>query len=909
MMKEDPKTSHNNANKQSATTSLTVGVRDLVDIYRQGNLRGSSYGLMRQIDGTHMHQICYRLLAGDSSITNVSPAYRALAESCLGCQVINELPLQSTFSYEDTSAETIDLKVRGRADLVLYHENRFHLWEVKTLTGDLTSVPELGYLSHRAQLFCYHAILQNSANQANLIDKFCQCYPELSRRQLEHDLAEQLATDELYLALIYMSSDALVIKPCPLTVKAKNTKAFLQATCEKYLLNLSEEKHWQKSRNAQNKLAHFPFPQVRSGQKELMQQIINVMASNEALLAQAPTGTGKTIATLYPALKAQAQGWVEQIFYATAKNVTRSEVARTLALLRSKGDFKIRSVILQAKEISCLKPELFCDHQTCPYAQNYYDRLPDAINELRKIDAIDPAVIQTVAQNYQLCPFELSLEIAKSCDVLVGDYNHLFDPKIRLQHLFRDAKHKIALLVDEAHNLPSRSQSMYSATIKLKSLQEAVEFLNQAEYRAFNKLKQRLEDIILLLEQGFSGEETQVKNSWFREEPKYLHATATLILSNQKPLRLLKALSNCIFQLRQFLSQVDVMAKPVQNLWFDILFCLKVANYYYDQNYIFVASKNEHETTFSLLCLDASKALSACYLGIQPTVFFSATMRPLNYYKSFLASNQPMAMGQKHPELPSDMELSDLLHLLHLGSPFPAERKLVVALDCFSLRYADRKKNLPEIAQLLLELTQVKAHNILVFTPSFQYQQQLKQALAGAIAELKASGESISIPLSIQVQKQQMDASAREKYLAKFSETEGRSLLSIAVLGSHFSEGIDLKGDLLTGVVVVGTGLTPPTPESEVRSGLYQERFGNGYNYAYTFPGFNKVEQAVGRLIRSETDYGYALLIDSRYQRTEYRHLFPLDWRVKHLDDPYIALDIIRDFFEQIQAMDEFELE
>ncbi|HZJ68784.1 MAG TPA: DEAD/DEAH box helicase, partial [Candidatus Eisenbacteria bacterium] len=421
----------------TSNKDISISARRLAEIiHRDGGLATPTYAGIDSLEGIKIHQKFTQYLKKQNYIFNCS-----------------ELSLHSKYT-----SEKLNLKISGRLDNLSFSQDSIKLYEIKSFRGHSMFLPDKGDPLHWAQLKIYAYLLKKSDPQ--LIAKKLKT----NDNRLFKKMMDSLKKDSIKLNLVYIAIDhhEIIIKEEIFSWQEINE--FMQDTCEQYLIRMHNIISWQNLRNQAARESKFPFEHLRDGQAEMMRQTLATMRDKGVLLAQAPTGIGKTMAVLYPSLKALSTNYVQRIFYATAMIATRDIARQSLEILRENG-FLIRSILLQAKEKICTQPDLFCDQSLCPFAVDYYQRLPDGIQALLPLQNISPEIIREVALKYQLCPHELSLDFSYFCDLIIGDYNHIFDPQAKLSGFFENPDEQTAILVDEAHNLPSRATTMYSAGI------------------------------------------------------------------------------------------------------------------------------------------------------------------------------------------------------------------------------------------------------------------------------------------------------------------------------------------------------------------------------------------------------------------------------------------------------------
>ncbi len=831
--------------------TLTVAVRDLAErVRRQGGLVSPLHAGISGSEGSGIHR------------EFVEEADQLFPDQ----ELFPELTLRSL--YTDDSLP-FKLQIQGRCDLVtLSPQGRASLIEVKGFRGQAASIPPDGDPAHLAQALIYAHML--------LAGDFLSSHGG--------------QTEALDLELRYIPLD----RGQPLILRSHWTKSELAAEfeelCRVYAGSLAPLYKHRALRDKANQTASFPYEDLRQGQKELMQEVLAAIRDKTVLFVQAATGIGKTMATLYPAIKAQANQLTDRIFYLTPTRSQRKVAEDSLDELESKG-FRIRSLTLQAKQAQCLAPELYCDMRRCPYALNFYDNLQKALLDSYAWQRLTPARVRELAEKHEICPFELSLALIPTTDVVICDYNYIFNPRIRFHTLLDDPDHRYTLLVDEAHNLARRSREMFSARLAksdLLKLKEGLGGLHKvySQGKAGALSASRLLDSLIGSLESFrkfltASQAPDGEDPFLKDLKEYRPVCREHFLATKSPpAQLLDRVSKLTAQLTGFFqAHEDFPGRQAFMVpYFELLHFQRVAERYYDQAYITSWRPGEKDELFmTLLALDASRHLTEIYRGRSPVVFFSATLSPLPYYISLLDA-------QSRSEKPEIVELK---------SPFPSERRLVICYEEYSLRYGDRALSLEGIARLISQVVRLRRGNYLVFSPSFSYQGQLVKALSRQKAE----------DIDYVVQPPGMTEKQKNRFLDYFQNTgRDKPLVGLTVMGSLLNEGIDLKGEALTGVIVIGTGLPGLSPERDILRQYYDERQGQGFEFAYVWPGFNRVTQAVGRLIRGGEDYGLALLIDDRYGRPDYRQLIPEDWQARHTGDRQACTAMIQDFWKDFSS-------
>ncbi|MGJ7910054.1 ATP-dependent DNA helicase [Neobacillus sp. LXY-1] len=580
----------------------------------------------------------------------------------------------------------------------------------------------------------------------------------------------------------------------------------------------------QANRNQSCKELPFPFEAYREGQRKLAGAVYKTILDEKNLFAKAPTGIGKTISTLFPSVKAVGEGLVNRLFYLTAKTTTRKTAEEAFSRMEAHG-LCMKSVTLTAKDKICFKEEAKCNPEYCEFANGYYDRINGAILDILTLETcMNRDVIEAYARKHQICPFEFSIDLVYSVDAIICDYNYIFDPKVALKRLWQEQKKSTVILIDEAHNLVDRGREMFSASIQkdmFLQLKKETKGIHQTIYEMSNRI-----------------------NSWFLSLKKAHEGKKEFILEEvDESLKLL---------LEQFNEAAEQVLKegnlPVLlDTYFKVLHFLKIMEML-DAHYVIYVEKQRNDFVLNLFCIDPSSFIQQIGQGFRSIVFFSATLSPLRYYQDILGG-----------------DADDFVTTI--PSPFKKEQ-VEVLVKPLSTRYRDREQTKEQIAFTVNSLIKQKQGNYLIFFPSYQY-------LMAVYEEFKKLDPYTDTILQ-DVGMSEMD---RENFLAAFQPNPSKPLAGFTVLGGVFSEGVDLPGDRITGVMVVGVGLPQLCFERNLIKQHFDHKGKNGYNYAYVFPGMNKVQQAGGRLIRSESDHGTILLIDDRFLQLPYHALLPEEWQ------------------------------
>lgn len=596
----------------------------------------------------------------------------------------------------------------------------------------------------------------------------------------------------------------------------------------------------------------FPYESIREGQKDLIEAVYKAIHRGKRLFAQAPTGIGKTVSVLYPSVKAIGEGLLDKIFYLTAKGSTKKEALSAARKMCAAGA-ELKAIILTSKEQSCsnsaaklsgIRTSVFCSPGRCERLSGYSARVKEAIYELLTEESIYTyELIFEKANKYSICPYELSLDLSEYCDIIICDYNYVFDSGVSLRRYFGESSDKkderYAFLIDEAHNLPDRAREMYSAELCTSDFERYLETL--PEY--CGKLEASFEEIIkaframrrLCSDNLAKGSDGVERGFYFSTDPlrtfaekleKFIAALDAFAKRNAAD-SLIDELSDLISNIRAYLALLD---------FYDEAF----------RTYVMVNGKN---ITVKIYCIDPSNILDICMNRAESSVLFSATLTPLDYFADVLG-------GAKN-----SMKIS-------LPSPFPIENLSISALVGLSTRQDDREKNISKVASAIAASVLPKKGNYIAYFPSYSYMSSVADFFAKKFPAV-----------TLKVQSQNMSRVEKEHFLDFFKDDEDVLRIGFCVLGGSFSEGVDLPGKKLIGSIIVGVGLPGLSNDLNIIRDFYELKYERGYDYAYTFPGMNKILQASGRVIRTETDKGIVVLIDDRYGTPQYRTLFPEHWK------------------------------
>ena len=724
-----------------------------------------------------------------------------------GSRIHRKIQKQMGSSYQPEVAlkiqvgrEQYTIAIEGRADGVIVEEGHVTIDEIKGVYQDV-SLMEGPVPVHLAQAKCYAYIyaLQNQLSEIAVQMTYCNLDTEEIRRFQENYLFAEL--EGWFGSLIHSYE-----KWARFQYKARQ------------------------ERNSSIAGLAFPFP-YRAGQRELAGDVYRTIQREKILFIQAPTGTGKTITTVFPAVKAVGEGLADKIFYLTAKTITRTVAGEAFGLLKSLG-YRGRVLTITAKEKLCLCGEMDCNPVHCACAKGHYDRVNDAVFDLlQKEYEITREILIHQAEEFQVCPFEMCLDTALWVDDIICDYNYVFDPNVYLKRFFAEGvKGEYLFLVDEAHNLADRAREMYSAVLYKEDFLHVKKILKNYSLKCVRGLE-RCNKHLLELKRECESCET---------------------LENISPL---------IFSLMQlgaameefFLKDITFPEKKeVQEFYLELRHFLNMHERV-DENYV-IYTEHESDRSFKLklFCVNPAVNLQECLDKGRSTIFFSATFLPVSYYKKLLSAREDN-------------------YAVYARTSFRQEQHFLAVGTDVSSRYTRRTESeFQKIADYIYEASGGKTGNYMVFFPSYKMMEQ--------VWEKFQEREGIREELDCVCQESGMTEQKREEFLGLFSEKREKTLIGFCVMGGMFAEGIDLKGESLIGVVIVGTGLPQISNEREILKQFYEEREQAGFACAFRYPGMNKVLQAAGRVIRTEEDRGIILLLDERFLQREYQSLFPREW-------------------------------
>jgi len=748
---------------------IILSVHQLVDyLLRKGSIDTRVYNTETMQEGTRIHLRYQQIQSGD---------------------YLSEVPLESEIEYEE-----FVFVLQGRADGIIVKKDLIIIDEIKSTNDDLENFYLVQGEWHLGQALCY----------AYMYAK-------------EHHL------DEMGIRLTYISQidQSKMIKDFVFSFETITSKVMnLISEYAKYYRRLLNHRQ---IRNNSAKELEFPYEEFRKGQREVAKYVYKIANDGGLFFFEAPTGTGKTMSTIYPTVKTFANDSNDKIFYLSAKTQAKQVAFNAMKLLSSKG-LECNSIVISSKEQMCLSEKRKCNPDDCPYAKDYFEKINRVVFDiLSKEKNIDADKVFDYALANTICPFEFQLDISTFCDVIICDYNYLFDPLVYLQRFFDESKTPYFALIDEAHNLSERTKDMYTLAIeeeKIKDLRRIIK-----PYR-LPTLKKNLKKLINFLDEVKStGEEYLIVNGFEHEFESLL----TKIFEN----------------MQDVLKNND---EYVDDIFID---CFRMINRfmkiedYIDEKFITYYEVKDNVNAY-IRCLDSSSLIQDSLKKLRGSILFSATLTPIEYYINTIGGDENTPY-------------------LKLPSPFDKNNLCLLVRSDISTRYKDRDRSYHDIAASIKAVCKEKVGNYLVFFSSYQY----------LINVLNVFGET---EYNVIVQNKDMSNKDREQFLSSFVENPSKTTIGFAVLGGIFSEGIDLVSSRLIGAIIVGVGLPMVSFERNLLKDYYDKCGIDGFEYAYINPGKNKVMQAAGRVIRSQTDCGVVLLIDQRFTQSNYRDLFKLEW-------------------------------
>ena len=777
-------------------TIIRISVRSLVEfILREGDIDNRVSGSMEK-DAM--------LLGGK--------IHRKI-QSRMGTNYTAEVPLKIQMPCDG-----FVLQIEGRADGVLKDDGKVLIDEIKGILRSLEHL-EAPVPVHLAQAKCYAYIyaVQNSLKCIDVQMTYCQMETEEIRRFCQEFEFQELQT-------------------------------WFQDLVTQYEKWAKFEIEWRNVRNDSIRQIEFPFP-YREGQRDLVVSVYRTILRKKKLFIQAPTGVGKTMATVFPAVRAVGEGLGEKIFYLTAKTITRTVAEQAFSLLKEKG-LLYKTITLTAKEKICFCEEAECNPDACPYAKGHFDRVNDAVFDLITHSGDwSREVLEEQAKKHMVCPFEMSLDVSNWADAVICDYNYAFDPQAHLKRFFSESgKGEYLFLIDEAHNLVERGREMYSASLYKEDLLEVRKMVKAEDPKLAKGLSECNRQFLELKREC---EHYQILKSVSHIALKLMNVLSKLedYLEECKDAEKKKRVLDFYFAVRSFLNIHDIM----------------------DENYvIFSEMMEDGRFQIKLFCVNPAVNLQNYLEQGNSTIFFSATLLPVHYYKKLLS-----------------VKKDD--YAVYAHSSFPQENKFLFIGTDVSTRYTRRgESTYQRFARYIAVMAEQKKGNYMAFFPSYRFLEEVHTCFL----------ECVDHEVDSICQVSYMDEEQREEFLEEFEQEREKSLVAFCVMGGIFSEGIDLTDDKLIGAVIAGTGLPQVCTEREILKQYFNAADMDGFDYAYLYPGMNKVLQSAGRVIRTESDRGVILLLDDRFRAMRYREVFPREWQQYQLGSVKNLEQEIRTFWE-----------
>lgn len=754
---------------------VRISVRNLVEfILRSGDLdnRGGSSDREAMQKGSRLH----RKIQG-----RMGSHYRA------------EVSLKYKTEYEDVS-----IQVEGRADGIFTEDGQCWIDEIKGVYADVSQL-EKPVEVHRAQAMCYAWIYAQEQKPEKIGVQMT--YGNLDTEELKF-FREEYTLEELGL--------------------------WYQNLLDRYHKWIAYQFAWKKERNASMSDLEFPF-EYREGQRKIVSGVYHTISTERQIFVQAPTGVGKTMSTIFPAVRAVGAGLGENIFYLTAKTITRTVAEEAFSILKEHG-LKFKVITITAKEKLCFCDKTECNPENCLWARGHLDRVNDAVFELWTTqDSYDRDTLLEHAKKWQVCPFEMCLDLAVWVDAVICDYNYVFDPNVYLKRFFGEGTSgEYIFLIDEAHNLVDRGREMYSAHVDRADVLEAKRLAgdySKGLVRALEKVNRQLRTL-------------------------EKECTEYEILPNPGAVSL--GMLQVMGEMDKLLEELHGKELPEQLLEF--YFCVRDflnIDELLDENYVVYTEMGEGgKVILRLFCVNPAANIHRCLEKGKSAVFFSATLLPMDYYRTLLSTRKDD-------------------YGIYVTSPFRQENRCILTGRDVSSRYTRRGyEEYHRIASYIARTVWTRKGNYMVFFPSYKFMEDVLE-----VYENEFSAEWVRC-IS---QTSGMNEREKEEFLEEFSASEG-TLVGFCVMGGIFSEGIDLMGEKLIGAIIIGTGLPQIGTEREILRQYYDKKGVNGFDYAYRYPGMNKVLQSAGRVIRTQEDTGIILLLDERFAGKDYRNLFPAEW-------------------------------
>ena len=846
---------------------LHISVRNLVEfILRGGDIDNRSSRMVQEamLEGGKIHRKIQKSM-GSSYTAEVPLKIERIEESYI--LVVEGRADGIAFGEfaADEPAEQMEEQrlVDTQKDEMQIGEPLWYIDEIKGVYRNLASMEQPVYV-HKAQAMCYAYIyaLQNHLDRIGVQMTYCNLDTE----------------DIRYFREIW---------------EWENLYDWFEHLITEYKKWADWQIAWRKIRQESIVQLEFPYP-YREGQRKLVADVYRTIMRRKTLFIQAPTGVGKTISTIFPAVKAVGEGLADRIFYLTAKTITATVAKETFQILREHG-YQAKIIQLTAKEKLCMCGEdgteaLECNPVNCPYAKGHYDRVNDAVYDLLQTsDLFTREEILAQAKKYQVCPFEMSLDVATWVDNILCDYNYVFDPNVYLKRFFQEGiKGDYIFLVDEAHNLVDRSREMYSAQLYKEDMLAVKRIMKPHHYMIAKTLDKCNK---AMLE--------------FKRECETYEVQESVGVLTFHLMRLASQLEEFFEKPREFPEKKEVL-----DFYFEVRNFLNMYELVDEHYVIYTQMEEDGRFMIKLFCVDPSLNLQKCIDKANATIFFSATLLPINYYKQILSTKEDN-------------------YAIYAESTFAESQRLLAFAPDVSTKYTRRgPAEYLRIAQYIQVAVEGKEGNYMVFFPSYKMMQDVYEVFRD-IAEGENPADSAEEVqdredgkdgkegknskdgrygrdeknqiLEICMQTSNMQEQEREQFLQMFEQEREGSLVAFCVMGGIFSEGIDLKNDKLIGAIIVGTGLPQISNERQILKDYYDERGLSGFDYAFRYPGINKVLQAAGRVIRTQEDRGIILLLDERFLQADYAPLFPREWKERKVCNLKQIKEEVKRFWKEVE--------
>ena len=774
---------------------IILSVHSLVDfLLRRGDIDNRIYNSSSMLEGTRIHLRYQQIQNGN---------------------YISEQYLETRIDIDDFS-----FVISGRADGIIINKNKVIIDEIKSTVIELEEFYNSQKEWHLGQAKVYAYMFAKTKNLSSCGVRLTY----ISQKDME---------DRLIMNFNYSFEEL---------------EEFIFTLCKQYLLFYSKiEVHNQLKKESARELT-FPFENYRPGQRELAKYVYGAILNHESIFIEAPTGIGKTMSTLFPSIKSFANSDVEKIFYLCAKNVAKNVAYEACKILQDKG-LVIRVIKLQSKERLCRCDARKCNPDECPFAKDYYNKIQKIIEDtISSHMVIDEELVDKICDKEMICPFELQLDLSLYCDVIICDYNYLFDPLVYLKRFFEQNKTSYVALIDEAHNLVDRSKDMYSASLSNELLKDL-----RFEFKRFKalKFKRTLTKLITYLD------EQQI------EDIEYIP------IDNNFDSKFYLLLENAFIQFQDILkNQPDFATNTFLESFKAINKFLKISEFVNEQFHLYFQIIN-NEVSAIIRCVDSSSLIENTLSKLVSSIFFSATLTPIDYYVDCLGG---------------DVQTPRIV----LESPFSKDNLLTIVRNDISTKLKDRIYSYQEISKTIEAIVNGKIGNYLVFFSSYQYMQDVYNQFKEI--------EDIDFIL----QERDMLEKDRIKFLNNFKVEPEKTTVGMAVLGGAFSEGIDLVSTRLIGAIIVGVGMPTISYERNIIKEYYTKIGKDGFDFAYVFPGMNKVMQAAGRVIRGDNDVGIVAFIDDRFSYSKYKNLLKEQYKdAYYIRDTSKIKDILKIFWKK----------